>query len=117
MGYSSNGIRKLLLSFECSRSQENCDCCHTDYTKEVLVTKINRKKNAARMLEQAIQLSSRIANSGMSDKATGRLEKEMHKYLAVLKRLEQDDPGDTEFWEILQKAILKIVRCLRQISR
>jgi hypothetical protein len=81
------------------------------------VTKINKKRSAVRMLEQAIQLSSGIAESRMSGRATGRLEKEMHKYLAVLKRLEQDDPRDTEFWDIVQKAILKIVKCLRQISR
>ena len=110
-------MRKLLLSLECSRSQEDCDCCHTDYTKEVFVSKLNRRKNAVRMLEQAIRLSGQIAGAGVSGRATGRLEKEMHKYLAVLKRLEQDNPSDTEFWAVLQKAILKIVKCLRQISR
>jgi hypothetical protein len=81
------------------------------------VTKLNRKKNAVRMLEQAIRLSSQIAGSGMSGRATGRLEKEMHKYLAVLKGLEQDNPSDNEFWETLQKAILTIVKCLRHLSR
>ena len=81
------------------------------------MTKINKKRSAVRMLEQAIRLSTRIAEPGMSGRATGRLEKEMHKYLAVLKRLEQDDPNDTEFWDTVQKAILKIVKCLRQISR
>jgi hypothetical protein len=81
------------------------------------VTKLNRKRNVVRMLEQATQLTSRIAGLNMSGRATGRLEKEMHKYSAVLKSLEPDDPNDSEFWETLQKAILTIVKCLRHLSR
>jgi len=78
------------------------------------VSKLNRRKNAMRMLGQAIRLSGQIAGSGVSGRATGRLEKEMHKYLAALKRLEPDEPSDTEYWAVLQKAILKIVKCLEQ---
>jgi hypothetical protein len=81
------------------------------------VTKLNRKRSAVRMLEQAIRLTERTAGSRMSGWATGRLQKEMHKYVTVLKRLEQDDPNDEEFWETLHKAISTIVRCLRHIDR
>ena len=79
--------------------------------------KLNRKRNVVRMLEQAIRLTERTTGSRMSGWATGRLQKEMHKYLAVLKRLEQDDPNEIEFWEALQKAISTIVKCLRHIDR
>ena len=81
------------------------------------MTKVNRKKSAVRMLGQAIHLTTGITGSRMSVGATGRLQKEMHKYLAVLKRLELDDPDEQQFWVTLQKAILTIVKCLRQIHR
>lgn len=81
------------------------------------MTKLNRKRNAVRMLEQAIRLAERTTDSRMSGRATGRLQKEMRKYLAVLGRLEQDDPNDKEFWETLHKAISTIVKCLRHIDR
>lgn len=81
------------------------------------MTKLNRKRNVVRMLGRAIRLTKRITDSRMSGQATGRLEKEMHRYLAVLKRLEQDDPKFEEFWDTLQKAILTIVKCLRQVDR
>jgi hypothetical protein len=81
------------------------------------VTKLNRRRNAVRMLEQAIRLTRRTIDSRMSGQATGGLEKEMRKYVTVLKRLEQDDHNDQQFWENLQKAILKIVKCLRHLDR
>lgn len=81
------------------------------------MTKLNRRRNAVRMLEQAIRLTRRTIDSRMSGQATGGLEKEMRKYVTVLKRLEQDDPDAEEFWETLNKAILKIVKCLRHIDR
>jgi hypothetical protein len=79
--------------------------------------KLNRKRNAVRMLEQAVRLTRRTADSRMSGRTTGRLQKEMHKYLAVLKCLQQDDPNDKEFWETLHKALSTIVKCLRHIDR
>ena len=81
------------------------------------MTKLNRRRSAVRMLEQAIRLTRRTTDFRMSGQATGGLEKEMRKYVTVLKRQAQDDPNDEEFWETLHKAILKIVKCLRHIDR
>ena len=69
------------------------------------------------MLEQAIRLTKRTANSRVSGRATGRLEKEMIKYVAVLKRLEYDDTDSEEFWETVHKAVGTIIRCLRHVAR
>jgi hypothetical protein len=75
----------------------------------------NRKTSAVRMLEQAVRRSICAAEFRMSGMATGRLETDLRKYVALLKRLAQDDPSE-EFWEILQKAILKLVKYLRRVS-
>jgi len=81
------------------------------------VGKVQSKKNAVRMLEQATRLISRSPELRMSGRATGRLLADLHKYIAMLKRLDQDDPLEQEFWECLQKAISKFVRCLLQARR
>jgi hypothetical protein len=79
--------------------------------------KLNKKQDAVRMLEQAVRLTRRHTDSRMSGRATGGLEKEMHKYIAVLKRLEHDDPDSQEFWETVHKTVGVIVRCLRNVDR
>jgi hypothetical protein len=81
------------------------------------MAKQNKKQNAVRMLEQAIRLTKRTTVSRVSGRATGRSEKEMNKYLAVLKRLECDDPDSEEYWDNVHKVVGLIVRCLRDIDR
>jgi len=73
--------------------------------KEIQMNQSIRKKNAVRMLEQAVRLASRNAGLRMSVMATGRLVADLHKLVAKLERLATDDPNDTEFWEMLQKTI------------
>jgi translation initiation factor IF-3 len=85
--------------------------------KEIQMNQSIRKKNAVRMLEQAVRLASRNAGLRMSVMATGRLVADLHKLVAKLERLATDDPNDTEFWEMLQKTISKLAKCLRQVNR
>lgn len=61
------------------------------------------------MLEASVRLATRRSNASMSGRADGRLAADLGGYVTRLKRLAQDDPND-EFWEILQRALVKLVR-------
>ena len=112
-----HGMRKRgPLSLECSRSLHLVTVAALITPKEVLLSKANRKTNSVRMLDQAVRLLERAANSRMSGKATGRLVIDLREQIAILKHLEQDDP-DGQFWKVLERAIAKFVRCLRQMNR
>jgi hypothetical protein len=71
-----------------------------------------RKKSAVRMFTQAVRLAIRRSEDGMSGMASGRLATNLRMYTGKLNRLAQDDP-DNSFWPILQKAILKLVKYVR----
>jgi len=74
--------------------------------------KSSRSKRALRMLEHAVGLAVPLANSGMSGTENGRLAQVLRKDISLLKALLKDDPDD-KFWETLQKAILRLVRVVR----
>jgi hypothetical protein len=74
--------------------------------------KSSRRKRALRMLEHAVRLAVPLANSGMSGTEIGRLALVLRKDVSLLKALLKDDPDD-EFWETLQKAILRLVKVVR----
>jgi hypothetical protein len=71
-----------------------------------------RKKIAVRRLEQAVRILFRADGASLSVQQHGRLAVELRRSVSRLKRLLRDDPND-EFWGVLQQAILKIVRDLR----
>jgi hypothetical protein len=73
----------------------------------------SRKQRAMRMLEHAVRLSLRNAETSMSDMANGRLASDLSKDVRRLKCLVQDDPEDS-FWDVLHKAIFKLVKFVRQ---
>jgi hypothetical protein len=77
------------------------------------VNKSNRKRRAVRMLEHAVRLAIPRADPSMSDMANGRLASNLRKDVRLLKHLVRDDPEDL-FWEILQKAIFKLVKFVRR---
>lgn len=72
-----------------------------------------RKKLAVRRLDQAVRMHFRTDGLGLSGQQHGRLAVQLRRSVLRLKRLLRDDP-DEEFWDILQEAILKIVRYLRR---
>jgi hypothetical protein len=72
-----------------------------------------RRRSAVRMLEHAVRLAIPAADPGMSDMANGRLASNLRKDVRLLKHLVRDDPEDL-FWEILQKAIFKLVKFVRR---
>jgi len=73
----------------------------------------DRKKLAVRRLDQAVRIVFRADGTGLSGQQHGRLAVELRRSVSRLKRLMRDDPDD-EFWEVLQKVILKVVRYLRR---
>ena len=75
-----------------------------------------RKNAAVRMFEQAVRLALRIREPGMSGMTSGRLAANLRKYVGRLKNLARDDP-DNRFWLVLQRAILKLVKYLRDLNR
>lgn len=72
-----------------------------------------RKKLAVRRLDQAIRIIFRTDGSGLSGQQHGRLAVQLRRSVTRLKALLIDDPDD-EFWNVLQQAVLKIVRHLRK---
>jgi hypothetical protein len=72
-----------------------------------------RKKLAVRRLDQAVRILFRADGSGLSGQHHGRLAVQLRRSVLRLKRLLRDDP-DEEFWDVLQKAILNVVRYLRR---
>jgi hypothetical protein len=74
--------------------------------------KRSRKKRALRMLEHAVRLAIPLADSSMSGTENGRLALVLHKDVYLLRALLKDDPNK-EFWETLQKAILRLVKVVR----
>jgi hypothetical protein len=72
----------------------------------------SRRKRALRMLEHAVRLAVPLAKSGMSGTENGRLAQVLRKDVYLLKALLKDDPDD-KFWETLQKAILRLVKVVR----
>jgi hypothetical protein len=72
-----------------------------------------RKKLAVSRLEQAVRIIHRIDRFGLSGHQNGRLAVQLRRSVVRLKKLVQDDPED-RFWDLLQQAILKIVRYLRR---
>jgi hypothetical protein len=72
-----------------------------------------RRKLAVRRLDQAVRVLFRADESGLSGHQNGRLAVELRRSVSRLKRLERDDPED-EFWDVLQQAVLKIVRYVRR---
>lgn len=77
------------------------------------MNKSGRKQRAVRMLEHAVRLSMPKAETSMSDMANGRLASGLRKDVRRLKCLVQDDPEDL-FWEVLHKAIFKLVKFVRR---
>jgi hypothetical protein len=75
-----------------------------------------RKKSAVRMFTQAVRIAIRHCEDGVSGMASGRLATNLRMYIGKLNRLAQDDP-DNLFWPILQKAILKLVKYVRDSAR
>jgi len=71
-----------------------------------------RKKLAVRRLDQAIRITFRTDGLGLSGQQHGRLAVQLRRSVSRLKALLKDDPDD-EFWDVLQQAVLKIVRYLR----
>jgi hypothetical protein len=74
---------------------------------------VYQQKLAVRRLEQAVRILFRADGSSSSEHQNGRLAVQLRRSVSRLKRLLQDDP-DKEFWDVLQQAILKIVRYLRR---
>jgi len=76
----------------------------------------SKKKAAVRMFEQAVRIATRANLLDISSMTSGRLAKSLLAYVGRLKRLAQDDP-DNLFWATLQKAILKLVKYVRDLPR
>lgn len=74
---------------------------------------VYRKKLAVRRLEQAVRILFRAEGSSLSGHHNGRLAVQLRRSVSRLKRLLRDDPDD-EFWDVLQQAVLRIVRYLRR---
>ncbi len=76
----------------------------------------NRKKSAVRMFEQGVRIAIRTTEIDMSGMTSGRLATNLRAYVGRLNRLAQDDPNNL-FWSTLQKAILKLVKYVRDAAR
>jgi hypothetical protein len=74
----------------------------------------HRKRLAARKLEKAVRMILRTDQPGLSGLQNGRLAVDLRHLVSRLRRLAQDDPRN-EFWDLLQLAILKVVRYLRHV--
>lgn len=74
--------------------------------------KRSRRKRALRMLEHAVRLAVPLADSSMSGTENGRLALVLRKDVCLLKALLKDDPNNA-FWDTLQKAILRLVKVVR----
>jgi hypothetical protein len=72
-----------------------------------------RRKLAVSRLEQAVRIIFRADASSLSAHQHGRLAVQLRRLVVRLKSLVQEDPDDV-FWDLLQQAILKIVRYLRR---
>ena len=77
---------------------------------------VSKKKAAVRMFEQAVRISIRSTLLDMSGMTSGRLESNLLAYVGRLKRLAQDDP-DSLFWPSMQRAILKLIKYVRNLPR
>lgn len=76
------------------------------------MAKANRRQRAVRMLDHAVRLMP-TGESSLSGMAAGRLASDLRKYVRLLRNLARDDP-DNRFWEVLQRAILKLGKYLRR---
>lgn len=83
-------------------------------TQEVQPLNRKNERKAARMLDQAVRIAIRSAESGMLGSVDGRLAADLRKSILKLKRLAVQDP-DHVFWEELQKAITKLLRYLQRM--
>jgi len=72
-----------------------------------------RRQLAVRRLEQAVRILFRSDEASLSGHHNGRLAVQLRRSVLRLKSLVQDDPEGL-FWDVLQQAILKIVRYLRR---
>jgi hypothetical protein len=79
------------------------------------VKKTARKKAAVRMFEQAVRITTRTSEFSMSGTTSGRLGTNLRRYVGRLKHLAQEGPNDL-FWPTLQKAILKLVKYVRDAA-
>ncbi len=77
------------------------------------MNKGNRRQRAVRMLEHAVRLAIPMAEDSMSNMANGRLAANLRKDVRLLRHLVRDDPEEI-FWEVLHKAIFKLVKFVRQ---
>ena len=74
-----------------------------------------RKVAAVRMFEQAVRIAIRTTVLDILGMTSGKLANNLLAYVGRLKRLAQDDP-DNLFWSTLQKAILKLLKYVRNLS-
>jgi len=63
------------------------------------------------MLEQVARIALRADYTRVSQAAAGRFTAGLGRYLRLLRRMAEDDP-DQQFWDILQRVVLKILKYL-----
>ena len=69
---------------------------------------------AARMLEHAVRLATRMASNSMSGNTTGKLVRDLQGYVELLKRYEER--GEIEkFYKVLRNAQMKLLKLVRRL--
>jgi len=74
-----------------------------------------QRQKAVRVFEHALRLLLKC-RADMSRKTGGKLELSLRNYGHRLRKLAEHDPDD-EFWSALQRAELKMIKCLRDSTR
>lgn len=74
----------------------------------------DRRKLAVRRLEEIVRMLFRSEETSLSGLQHGRLAVELRRSVLRLRRLAQDDP-ENQFWDALQKALLKTIKYLRRV--
>jgi hypothetical protein len=73
----------------------------------------SRKQLAVSRLEQIVRKLFRMEETGLSGLQHGRLAVDLRRSVLRLRRLAQDDPEE-QFWDALQKVMLKAIKYLRR---
>jgi hypothetical protein len=77
---------------------------------------MHRKKIALDLFRHAIKKAMKIAGEDRLDPKQGRFEDELRRYLRRLTRLATSDP-ERQFWVLLEKANLKLLRYVSHLIR